>query len=327
MNCKICRDEIEESDGGRPLGEGAIAHMESCPKCLAFRDERLTLKQMIDSLEVVTAPPDFDFRLRARLAESNGREPRRLAWNRFVPGSWALAVAASFVIVIAVGFVFRQNWIDRSVNRESQSISKFNANNAEVPKTGFAVPQKAPVNDAVVAKSTNVQRSSDMVQRRRTTSTVVHDVNPSRNPRTVNPDEGGGSVDSAVSPAANVLPLGISDPTLPRSGVTEERGTGNSSIDPLLARGMDTRPLTAELAAGLNIRGGRVVVTVHPSSPASRAGIVAGDIIESIDRKRISQSNLPVSLPNKFTIDVIRKGQKLRFQIETEKISPPRSKR
>lgn len=325
MNCKICRDEIEESDSGRPLGEGAIAHMESCSNCLAFRDERLTLKQMIDNLGVVTAPADFDFRLRARLAALKGREPGRKAWNRFVPGTWAVTLAAVFVIVLALGIVVRQ--LDKSVNREPQSIVKFNANSAVVPKTGLVLPTRATANDALVAQSPNERRSPVIVQRQGTSTPHVNKLNPSANASTAKPDEGGGSVDSAVSPAANVMPLGISDPTLPRSGVADERSTGNASLDPLLARGMKTLPIAADLAARLKIRGGRMVVFVEPSSAASRAGIVAGDVIASIDKKPISRNNLPNSLPNKIALVVIRDGHKLVFQIETEITSPTRSKR
>ena len=99
MNCKTCRDEIEELEGAEPLSPSASAHLDSCPNCLAFRKERLALRQMIGSLEVVDAPADFDFRLRARLATLKGREPGPIAWSRFAPGGWALALAASFVIL------------------------------------------------------------------------------------------------------------------------------------------------------------------------------------------------------------------------------------
>ena len=107
----------------------------------------------------------------------------------------------------------------------------------------------------------------------------------------------------------------------------EERATRLSSSDPLVARGMETLPITAELATRLKASGGRFVVFVHPASAASRAGMLAGDIIESVNSKLLSESNLPVSLPNRITLDVVRNGQKLTFQIETEIGSPARSGR
>lgn len=214
MNCKTCRVEIEESEGGQPLSQSASAHLESCPHCFAFREERLALSQMIGSLEVVTAPADFDFRLRARLAALKGQEPGRVAWNRFAPGGWSLTLAASFVILVALGVVIRQFRVAPRVDSGTPGISKIYPNNTPVPTP--LLPQSRPTGnkDIDVAQSSKVPRSAEMVSQPRTNSTIGSDANPRAIVSNVKPNEGGGSVDSSVSTAANVLPLGISDPTL-----------------------------------------------------------------------------------------------------------------
>lgn len=107
----------------------------------------------------------------------------------------------------------------------------------------------------------------------------------------------------------------------------EESAARLASSDPLVARGMETLPITEELAIRLKVRGGRFVVFVHPASAASRAGMLAGDIIESINGKLLAGNNLPVSLPNNIALDVVRNGQKLALQIETEMSAPTRSQR
>ena len=56
----------------------------------------------------VDAPPDFDFRLRARLASLKGQEPGRVAWNRFAPGSLVVSAGGVIRYLVALGVVVRQ---------------------------------------------------------------------------------------------------------------------------------------------------------------------------------------------------------------------------
>lgn len=107
--------------------------------------------------------------------------------------------------------------------------------------------------------------------------------------------------------------------------VAEQRAFRLTSSDPLVARGMETLPMTTELATRLKARGGLFVVFVHPDSGASRAGLLAGDIIESLNSELLSDANRPASLPNTFSLGVVRNGQRLEFQVESEISAPPQS--
>jgi hypothetical protein len=109
MNCKACRIEIEESETRESLSAEARRHAETCLHCRAVRDAHLSLRRLIGSLEAVAAPPDFDLRLRARLASTEGESNRNRAWLQLAPGSLSLAgVAASIVLVILAAVVYRQ---------------------------------------------------------------------------------------------------------------------------------------------------------------------------------------------------------------------------
>ena len=66
MECRATRREIDEA--GEQLSTQALRHVASCAPCLAFQNERGRLRELLTSLEPVTAPADFDFRLRARIA-------------------------------------------------------------------------------------------------------------------------------------------------------------------------------------------------------------------------------------------------------------------
>jgi hypothetical protein len=122
MSCKDCRVEIEETEQGQSLSAASGAHLAACAECRAFRDERLALRQMIASLEVVTAPADFDFRLRARLAAAKSDGDSRFALSRFTPGAWSMALAASFVLLVALGLVVNQAWFSTRTQNTSLAV-------------------------------------------------------------------------------------------------------------------------------------------------------------------------------------------------------------
>ncbi len=122
MSCKDCRVEIEEIEQGQSLSADTGAHLAACAECRAFREERLALRQMIASLEVVTAPADFDFRLRARLVAARSVGDNRFALSRFTPGAWSMALAASFVLLVALGLVVNQTWFSTRTDNKSLAV-------------------------------------------------------------------------------------------------------------------------------------------------------------------------------------------------------------
>lgn len=105
MNGNLCREvrrEIDQSELRQSLSAGAEAHVAGCAACQTFRDERLRLRELVGGLKPVTAPADFEMRLRARIARERD-VPKPSFIFRFVMSTPAIVVAA--VLVIAVGAV------------------------------------------------------------------------------------------------------------------------------------------------------------------------------------------------------------------------------
>ena len=213
MNCKSCRVEMEESEKVHALSDSASLHLVSCLNCRAFREEQMALKQMIDSLEVVSAPADFDFRLRARLATMRSDGHGQFSWGRFAPGAWSVAIAAALVVIFAIVLMIRRSGHTPSVSSGRQEVVTTNPDNAgrsSIP------PGK---NETTVGTPRSLVRTADSGSRAATVANV-----PRRAPRNnangknevgrnPNPDEEIRSVEFASTPPANsVLPPGIPDP-------------------------------------------------------------------------------------------------------------------
>jgi hypothetical protein len=108
MNCKLYRVELEEASPGAEVGVGARAHLRDCAACRKFYEERRALKNLLAGLGTVSAPADFEFRLRARMAAEQASASRRLFFaRRFAPGALSIALAACFALTVAVALRFR----------------------------------------------------------------------------------------------------------------------------------------------------------------------------------------------------------------------------
>jgi hypothetical protein len=101
-NCEVVRRELDELMLGDACSPSATKHLLLCDSCREFNEQQTKLRQIVGSLGTVEAPADFDFRLRARLAQGNGSS---VYWP-FARRS--LAVAA-MVIVFVMGAIVVRN--------------------------------------------------------------------------------------------------------------------------------------------------------------------------------------------------------------------------
>ncbi|HEU4836128.1 MAG TPA: hypothetical protein VFS90_16990 [Pyrinomonadaceae bacterium] len=101
-NCEVVRRELDELMLGDACSADATQHLRVCVACREFNEQQTKLRQIVGSLGTVEAPADFDFRLRARLAQGNGSS---VYWPFARRG---LAVAA-MVIVFATGVIVVRN--------------------------------------------------------------------------------------------------------------------------------------------------------------------------------------------------------------------------
>lgn len=108
-NCKLIRRELDELRLGEAWSNAATGHLRECASCREFHEQQTKLRQIVGSLGTVEAPADFDFRLRARLANT-GNSAAGIYWA-FAKRS--LAVAA-MVIVFAMGAIVVRNLMNQA---------------------------------------------------------------------------------------------------------------------------------------------------------------------------------------------------------------------
>jgi hypothetical protein len=163
MNCHDIRRKIEETELDQFPGDEAAAHLNACESCREFQKERAALRQLVGSLGMVSAPADFDFRLRARLAATNGARSRRRSLFGFLPapGMPAIALAASFALLVAAAVVFKQ--VRPSAPHGAQG-------NAQLASAPVAPSSTSPSSKAVA--SAQGTPAENMDQARNTLSTV-----------------------------------------------------------------------------------------------------------------------------------------------------------
>jgi len=101
-NCEMVRRELDELMLGEAWSGSATQHLRECVSCREFHEQTTKLRQIVGSLGTVEAPADFDFRLRARLA--NGADNGSIYWPLVRRG---LAVAAMVIAFATAAVVVR----------------------------------------------------------------------------------------------------------------------------------------------------------------------------------------------------------------------------
>jgi hypothetical protein len=101
LTCQQCQMEIDAAARPELLTARAVAHVSACAACRTFQTERQALRKLIGELEPVGAPPDFEFRLNARIA-ARPTTAGPYSFSLFTPRFVGLAIAASLVCVFAL---------------------------------------------------------------------------------------------------------------------------------------------------------------------------------------------------------------------------------
>lgn len=101
--CETVRHELEELMLGDECSMYATQHLRECDECREFHQKQTKLRQIVGSLGTIEAPADFDFRLRARLANESSSAGFHLRSISFATKGFA---AATMVLLFVGGVVY-----------------------------------------------------------------------------------------------------------------------------------------------------------------------------------------------------------------------------
>ena len=291
-------------------------------------EERLALRRLVGALGTVPAPPDFDFRLRARLAAVKGANDHRLARHGFAPGHAAIALAASFALVVALAVAFKQMTSNGTKRAPATEV-------VMTSPAGELQPWPiGPVSAPTISDNTNTRADIAAPENRPLLKSTVENRpragTSAFTGRKINRGQRAGGSSDANSPSImsadfvvynaqpGVMQPGKSNPAAETAGA--QAGGRGQTADPFIARGAETVPLTPQAAVKLGARGGRLVVSVRPESAASRSGLRAGDVVETLDGRLFSDTDMRARLdsnsPAPLSLGVVRGNQKLQISLQ-----------
>jgi len=129
--CELVRRELDELMLDETCSTAALGHLRECGACREFQEKQTKLRQIVGSLGTVAAPADFDFRLRARLANESSSAASSfsfLAGPVLRRGFAAVAV----LVVFATGAYLVRNTLNRPGT--SEQMAKQTPAVRETPK-------------------------------------------------------------------------------------------------------------------------------------------------------------------------------------------------
>jgi len=151
--CEVMRRELDELMLDETCSTAALGHLRECGSCREFHEKQTKLRQIVGSLGTVAAPADFDFRLRARLAnESSSASFSLVSWPVLRRGFAAVAV----LVVFATGAYLVQNALNQppAVTEMAKQTPAPVVNETPKPPQDSVTPSAAekpkPENVAVV---------------------------------------------------------------------------------------------------------------------------------------------------------------------------------
>jgi hypothetical protein len=163
--CEVIRRELDELMLDEAGSSSALEHLRDCAGCREFYQKQTKLRRMVGSLGTVAAPPDFDFRLRARLANEANSATFHLQSVYWPFVRRGVAVAAA-LLVVATGVVVVRNIMNRP---ETVAIKSQPAVNPAPAPITAPKPEVKP--EHLVAA--NPQPSAERVKNERPVQTAV----------------------------------------------------------------------------------------------------------------------------------------------------------
>ncbi len=258
------------------------------------------LSECVGSLEIVSAPNDFDFRVKSRIAAA-GKESSQSGnwqWVRYLLPVGASAFVLAFVLY-GTSFFAPSPRTEEMAVREPAKSDEVKTLPAETPSNMTVAVSNTNQSDVLAvnsARQTPLPKNNEDV--------ILVSDRPGLKPKDIqnkpNEDNNTLSRDSTVTMPLVNLPKGLNSNTnvAPLSQKPENLNKVNEE-GMLNALGLET----VSEAGKLKVR------AVQQNSVADRSGVRTGDIIESLDEQKIDANSNSGNSGGIRTLTVLRDGK------------------
>jgi len=307
MNCRDFLAEFEERRD--TLSQTAQLHLNDCPDCEKTRGEQTRVWQMIDGLRQVDAPNDFDFRVKARIAQSKSADFQ----SGFFPALRYVLPLALVVLILGLA-AFNTTYFSGGNSPQIVETVQPMPNEKEIsPIDSFSANQVAATDtndETTVPKVANVSVEPAASNQEKQVATVEPPAKSRLNaPRKNSGDDGITSRDLSVKPPSSPkFPLGINPDQTVRNSPNADTPNLITDVQILNFIGIET----------VSESGGKKVKAVKPDSLADRSGVKIGDIIEAIDGKRIGGEPVRMGTFESRKLTVSRGAKKIEILLQNE---------
>lgn len=217
-NCEVIRRELDELMLDEACSASAVEHLKRCRDCREFHETRTKLRRMVGGLGTVAAPPDFEYRLRARLA--NGSSSEGFHYWAFARRGFAFAAV---LVVFLTGIIVVRNLVNHQTAREVAD------SNAVVPQPPPKLVAPVPADPVSTSTPLTAEVKVGTPQRNKTERSVVTGPRVKRHFATI--DSAGtraeviSGSEAVGSGATAVIPI---DASLPSLKFSLDDGSGNA---------------------------------------------------------------------------------------------------
>ena len=280
-----CRDFLSEFEERNALTQAARSHLSDCRVCRKISDEQMRVWQMIDGLQRIDAPKNFDFLVRSRIANARPEkiQPGFLPVLRYV-------LPLSLVLMVIGLFAFNSSFFFGAADVPQVAQNNFQPQViVENQQQSIAQPEQFVVNnnsassfsdENIVAAVSNYNAALPKEARNIQFVSVKSTTNSLPKPRRAAP---GNRFDGDSRTSAATLPQVF----------TPESLNTNQTVENLPNVGNRKDITDEEIWSFIGIEigrenGKRTVKAVTQNSSADRSGIKVGDVIEAIDGEKLS---------------------------------------
>ncbi len=302
-----CRDFLTEFEERERLTEAATLHLNNCPDCKKTSSEQTRVWQMIDVLPRVDAPVNFDFRVKARIANSKSADfqPRFFPVLRYVMPLAAVVLLLG-IIAFNANYFLGDNAPQVAVTVPPTSIEKeTTASNSSLTNLNIL---PAVEDESLVASQSN----TNAVFVKDIQETQIAAVNSKKEQRTETPkkntkeSDGVMSRDITVSEPKITLPLGLD----PNRKIETAPNTDNTKF-------FTAEEILSFLGVEIVLQNkNHTVKSIKQNSLAERSDVKVGDIIETIDGKKISDEPMRSKTVAVKKLTVLRGAEKIEITLK-----------